>query len=53
MTIVKEHGKFVLRSKTTGKKLGVHPTRAAAERQERAINISKARKSGHRIPKKR
>ncbi len=51
MTIRKEHGKFVLRSKTTGKKLGVHKTRKAAEKQEDAINISQ--KSGHRIPKKR
>lgn len=29
-----------------------HPTRAAAERQERAISISKARARGHRISKR-
>lgn len=36
-----------------GKVLGVHPRRAGAERQERAINISKARAAGHRIPRKK
>lgn len=30
-----------------------HPTKAAAEAQERAINLSKARKAGHRIPKRK
>ena len=34
-----------------GKTLGVHPSRAAAEAQEIAINISKARRAGHRIPR--
>lgn len=51
MTIKKEDG-YVLRSKRTGRKLGTHPTRAAAERQEAAINISKARAAGHRIPRR-
>jgi len=31
---------WVLRSKRTGKILGHHKSRAAAERQERAINLS-------------
>ena len=31
--------------------LGRHTSRADAESQEAAINISKARKAGHRIPK--
>lgn len=35
------------------KVLGTHPTRAAAEKQEAAINISKARAAGHRIPRKK
>ena len=44
------HGhKFLLLSHE-GKVLGEHPTRAAAARQERAINISKARAAGHYIP---
>jgi hypothetical protein len=43
---------WVLRSKRTGKILGHHKSRAAAERQERAINLSKARRAGHRIPKR-
>lgn len=28
-----------------------HPTRESAERQEHAINIAKARRAGHRIPR--
>ena len=39
--IRKEGGKYVLRAKSTGKVLGRHPTRAAAERQERAIQVRK------------
>ncbi len=36
-----------------GKKiLGRHTSRASAERQEAAVNISKARAAGYRIPKK-
>lgn len=50
--ITKEGSKWVLRSKRTGRVLGKHPSRAAALRQESAINISKARAHGHRIPKK-
>jgi hypothetical protein len=38
---------------STGRVLGHHPTRKAAERQERAINLSKARKAGHKIPKRK
>ncbi len=44
--------KWLLRSKRSGKVLGTHPSKTAAERQEAAINISKARAAGHRIPKK-
>ena len=52
MTIRKTpSGKYKLVS-SEGKTLGTHDTRAAAERQEKAIQISKARASGHRIPKK-
>lgn len=50
--ITKEGGKYVLKSKTTGRVLGRHSSRTGAERQEAAINISKARKKGHYIPKK-
>lgn len=49
--ITKEGNKWVLRSRKTGKVLGRHPSRADAMKQESAINISKARAAGHRIPK--
>ena len=42
--IKKEGNKFVLRAKGTGRKLGSHSTRAAAQRQERAIQARKKRK---------
>lgn len=45
-------GKWVLKSKKSGKVLGHHKTKKAAKSQEAAINISKARAAGHRIPKK-
>ena len=51
MTIVKRGNKYVLISKSTGKVLGTHPNRATALKQEKAIQISKARKAGHKIPK--
>jgi hypothetical protein len=34
-----------------GKVLGAHPSKRAAETQERAISISKARARGYRIPR--
>lgn len=52
MTIRKSGSKFKLVS-STGKTLGTHKTRAEAKSQEDAINISKARAAGHRIPKKK
>ena len=39
--IQKRHGKYVLKSKTTGKVLGRHPSKAKAEKQERAIQAAK------------
>jgi hypothetical protein len=48
--IRKRGKKHVLISKRTGRVLGRHTSRAAAERQERAIQISKARAAGHHIP---
>lgn len=53
MTIAKRGKKWVLKSKRSGRTLGRHPSKAAAKRQEAAINISKARAAGHRIPRKR
>jgi hypothetical protein len=53
MTIVKRGKKYVLISKTTGRVLGTHPSRADALKQETAISISKARKAGHNIPYKK
>ena len=52
MTVRKKGSRFQLIS-STGKVLGTHSTRAGAEKQEKAIQISKARKAGKRIPKKR
>ncbi len=37
----------------SGKTLGKHSSKASAVRQERAISISKARKSGYKIAKRR
>jgi hypothetical protein len=47
--IRKEHGKFVLRA-SSGRALGHHASKAAAQAQERAINLAKARAAGHRVP---
>lgn len=44
--------KWGLFSKKHRKLLGTHATRADAEAQERAINISKARAAGYQIPYK-
>lgn len=52
MTVRKSGSKFKLIS-SSGKVLGTHNTRAGAEKQESAIQISKARAKGKRIPKKR
>ncbi|MFA6492687.1 MAG: hypothetical protein WCV58_00905 [Patescibacteria group bacterium] len=51
--MIKKRGKkWVLLSKESSRVLGTHPTKKAAESQEAAISISKARVAGHRIPKK-
>ena len=50
--IVKSGKKWLLKSKHTGRVLGTHPSEAAAKRQEAAINISKAEKAGHHIPRR-
>jgi len=44
MVIEKQGGKYVLRSKKTGKLLGKHETKAAAQKQERAVQASKHRR---------
>jgi hypothetical protein len=49
--IKKRGGKHVLVSHK-GKALGKHKTKAKAQAQETAIQISKARRAGHRIPKR-
>lgn len=52
--MIKKRGKkWVLKSKKTGRILGTHPSKAKAESQEAAINISKARAAGHRIPRQK
>lgn len=50
--IEKRGKKWVLLSRKTGRVMGTHPTKAGAERQEAAVNLSKARAAGHRIPKR-
>lgn len=49
--IRKEGGKWVLYDSSGKKKLGTHNSKKEAEAQETAINLSKARKAGHKIPK--
>ena len=41
MVIQKERGQYVLRAKSTGKVLGRHKTKAAAVKQERAVQAAK------------
>ena len=48
-----ENGQWILYTSDGSKVLGRHATKAGAERQEAAINIAKARKAGHRVPKKK
>lgn len=50
--IKKKGSKHVLVSRKTGRVLGTHDTKEGALAQERAIQISKARARGHKIPKK-
>jgi len=51
--MIKHIGKeWILYDSAGTRVLGRHPTKTAAMRQERAIQISKARKAGHVIPKK-
>lgn len=45
--------KWVLYSRDGTKILGRHKTKKEAQSQEAAINISKARAAGHRIPRPR
>lgn len=44
--------KWCLYTKDGSRLLGKHPSQAAAKKQESAVNISKAKKAGHKIPKK-
>jgi len=49
--MIKKVGKKWYLYSHDGKKiLGRHPTKAGAKRQEAAVNLSKARAAGHRIP---
>lgn len=41
LVIKKQGSKYVLKSKSTGKTLGTHSTKAGAARQERAIQANK------------
>jgi hypothetical protein len=43
-------GRYALVSSHSGRTLGTHRSVAAAKRQERAINLSKARAAGYAIP---
>ena len=50
--IVKRGDKWLLVS-STGKILGTHPSKDAAESQEAAIKLSQLRAKGERIPEKK
>jgi len=51
--MIKKVGKkWYLYTKDGKRILGRHTSKASAVRQEAAINISKARAAGHRIPRK-
>lgn len=50
--IKKEGHVWVLYTSDGSRVLGRHETRADAVRQERAVNLSKARAAGHRIPRR-
>jgi len=50
--IVKIRGKWLLKSSDGKRVLGTHDTKADAKAQETAINLSKARAAGHRIPRR-
>lgn len=52
MTVRKKGDKYQLVS-SDGRVLGTHPTRSEAQKQEAAVNVSKARAAGHRIPNKK
>lgn len=52
--MIKKVGKKWVLYTSDGKRvLGTHKTKKEAESQEAAINISKARAAGHRIPRKK
>lgn len=52
--MIKKEGKqWCLYNKAGTQKLGCHPSKTAAQKQESAVNISKARKSGHKITRKK
>ena len=50
--IVHVKRKWILFSRDGKRVLGEHSTKAAAKAQETAINLAKARRAGHRIPRK-
>ena len=51
--IVKKHGRWLLLTRDGLRVIAVHATRRAAKAQEIAIQLAKARRAGHRIPRKR
>ena len=48
--IRKRKGKYVVVGDNTGKTLGKHATKEEAEAQITAINMSRARAAGHKLP---
>ncbi len=49
-SVIRKRGKKWVLLSTRGRVLGTHTSHAKAEKQERAIQISKARARGHDIP---
>jgi len=50
--MIRKHGRRFYLYSHEGKLLGVHETLHGAKAQEIAINLSKARAAGYRIPRK-
>ena len=53
MSVKKRGDKFIVTDSTGKKTLGTHDTRKEAIKQLQAIEISKARRKGKNIPRKR
>ena len=51
--MIRRRGKKFQLVSSGGRVMGSHSSRAGAVRQEREVRVSKARRAGHRIPRRR